>query len=243
MQSLERFTSILRTLAESEGRWLKLSDVARSTGLGLPTTLRLLKALVAARFVDADTDSKTFALGPELVFLGLAAERNFSFAKRAEPEIERLARTTGNAAYLAIRSGDQLVCTSRAVGIYPVQALTIQVGARWAWALAGWQFWQPYPNERLGKSARASPKAPMHFRGFLPTNNPAASSARALSDTPISKVRSCPTSRPSPAPSAIPSAIRLPPSPTRRFVNASKARGSTKPSPRSGMPSTESNVI
>ncbi|MFD1199886.1 IclR family transcriptional regulator [Brucella gallinifaecis] len=128
MQSLDRFAKILKALAGADKSGLRLSQVARLTGLGLPTTLRLLEALVKQGFAEADRDQKSFSLGPELVFLGMAATRSFPVAQLARDALLNLAGMTGDTAYLTLRSANHTICLDRVLGSYPVQTMTIQVG-------------------------------------------------------------------------------------------------------------------
>ncbi|MFT4115224.1 IclR family transcriptional regulator [Bradyrhizobium sp.] len=130
MQSLDRFVRILSVLASSGESGLKLTQVARAIDLSLATTMRLLEALIEQGFVSADRDNKTFNLGPELVFLGMAAEKAFPIVRIGRDALDDLAATTGDTAYLSLRSGNHTICVNRVLGSYPVQTLTIREGDR-----------------------------------------------------------------------------------------------------------------
>jgi DNA-binding IclR family transcriptional regulator len=62
VQSVERALFVLRVLAE-EGAPLRLADVQRKTGLQKTVVHRLLKTLVASRFVEQDSESAAFHIG------------------------------------------------------------------------------------------------------------------------------------------------------------------------------------
>lgn len=128
MQSLDRFAKILKALAGADKGGLRLSQISRLSGLGLATTLRLLEALVEQGFAEADRDRKSFGLGPEMVFLGMAATRSFPVAELARDALLNLAGMTGDSAYFTLRSANHTICLDRVLGTYPVQTLTIQVG-------------------------------------------------------------------------------------------------------------------
>jgi len=130
MQSLERTIGILKALAAAGTGQLRLSDVARAVHLSKPTTSRILSALCHQGLVAASRETKTFHLGPELVFLGWSAAQSFQLTRIARPFLERLAETTGDTAFLIVRSGTDAVCADRVSGSYPVKILTMEVGSR-----------------------------------------------------------------------------------------------------------------
>jgi DNA-binding IclR family transcriptional regulator len=130
MQSLERSIGILKALAAAGTAQLRLSDVARAVHLSKPTTSRILLALCDQGLVEASREAKTFHLGPELVFLGWSAAQSFELTRIARPVLERLAATTGDTAFLIVRSGTEAICADRVSGNYPVKTLTMEVGSR-----------------------------------------------------------------------------------------------------------------
>jgi len=130
MQSLERSIGILRALAAVGRAELRLSDVARAVRLSKPTTSRILSALCDQGLVETSRETRTFRLGPELVFLGWSAAQSFQLTRIARPVLEKLAETTGDTAFLTVRSGSEAVCADRVSGSYPVKALTMEVGSR-----------------------------------------------------------------------------------------------------------------
>jgi DNA-binding IclR family transcriptional regulator len=117
----------LATAGTSE---LRLSDVARAVRLSKPTTSRILTALSHEGLVEASRDTRTFHLGAELVFLGWSAAQSFQLTGLARPVLEKLAETTGDTAFLTVRSGTEGVCADRVSGSYPVKVLTMEVGNR-----------------------------------------------------------------------------------------------------------------
>lgn len=130
MQSLERSIGILRALAAADRTELRLSDVARAVRLSKATTSRILAALRDQGLVEESRETKTFHLGPELTFLGWSAAQKFLLTHVARPVLEKLADTTGDTAFLIVRSGTQAVCADRVSGSYPVKVFTMEVGSR-----------------------------------------------------------------------------------------------------------------
>lgn len=130
MQSLERTIGILRALAAAGRSELRLSDVARAVQLSKATTSRILAALHEHGLVEESPHTRTFHLGPELAFLGWSAAQSFPLTRVARPVLEKLAESTGDTAFLTVRSGAQAVCADRVSGSYPVKVLTMDVGSR-----------------------------------------------------------------------------------------------------------------
>jgi DNA-binding IclR family transcriptional regulator len=130
MQSLERSIGILKALAAAHTAELRLSDVARAVRLSKATTSRILSALCDEGLVETSHETRTFRLGPELAFLGWSAAHSFRLTRIARPVVVRLAETTGDTAFLTVRSGTEAVCADRVSGSYPVKALTMEVGSR-----------------------------------------------------------------------------------------------------------------
>src|SRR5260370_10591312 len=130
MQSLERSIGILKALAAAHTEKLRLSDVARAVRLSKATTSRILSALCDEGLVEASHETRTFRVGPELAFLGWSAAHSFRLTRIARPVVVRLAETSGDTAFLTVRSGTEAVCADRVSGSYPVKALTMEVGSR-----------------------------------------------------------------------------------------------------------------
>src|SRR6266852_1923932 len=98
MQSLERSIGILKALAAARTSELRLSEVARAVRLSKATTSRILSALCNEGLVEASLETRTFRLGPALVFHGWSAAHSFRLTLIARPVIEKLAETTGDTA-------------------------------------------------------------------------------------------------------------------------------------------------
>ncbi|MCC8194647.1 MAG: IclR family transcriptional regulator [Deltaproteobacteria bacterium] len=130
MQSLSRFMQILKFLSMSHNTSLRLVDIATGTGLTKATALRLLDALREYGLVQYNPDTKFYALGRELVFLGLSAGRFFSLDRLIRPVLEELALRTGDGVSCGLRAGNHVVCTDRVFGDFPVKADVFPVGGR-----------------------------------------------------------------------------------------------------------------
>ena len=129
-QTVARAFQLLRLIASSKSRNLRLIDIAEMAELDKSTAHRLLQRLVQEGALVRDTRHRGYRLGPLLYELGLAALPEINLREIAESELEVLARQTGDMAFLIGRSGFETVCLSRIVGSFEIQTMTRNVGDR-----------------------------------------------------------------------------------------------------------------
>jgi DNA-binding IclR family transcriptional regulator len=129
-QSVRRAIAVLRILAAGREAGLSLSDVVKATGLSRPTAHRIVNVLVEEGIAEQRHKTKRYAIGHQVLELALARPSRSSFAVMADPHLAELARTVGDTAFLTIRTGMDALCVARVIGTYPVQVLSIEVGAR-----------------------------------------------------------------------------------------------------------------
>jgi DNA-binding IclR family transcriptional regulator len=106
-QSVERALGVLRALSAGRSE-MRVSDVAKATGLGLSTASRLLATLESAGFVDRDPISGLYRLGLDLVSLGGSVLNNHPVHREARQTAQNLAAELGLGANVAVRRGDRL---------------------------------------------------------------------------------------------------------------------------------------
>jgi DNA-binding IclR family transcriptional regulator len=106
-QSVERALAVLRAFTSGRSE-LRVSDVAKTTGLGLSTASRLLATLESAGFVDRDRVSGLYRLGLDVVSLGGAVLNNHPVHRGARQIAQNLAAELGLGANVAVRRGDRL---------------------------------------------------------------------------------------------------------------------------------------
>lgn len=128
-QSIQRALHLLRHVAAQTGG-ARLSEVAATLGLNKATCHRILSALVAEGFLQFDRARMKYELGSETVLLGWIARARQDIPALARRSLERICQTTGDTAFLSIRSGNEAVCVDRHVGDYPIKTLTLEVGSR-----------------------------------------------------------------------------------------------------------------
>lgn len=128
-QTVGRAVQLLRIIASSQARDLKLIDIAAMASLDKSTAQRLLNRLVHERLLARDS-ARGYRLGPLLYELGLAAFPETNLREVSQDVLHELAQTTGDMVFLVVRSGTDTVCLNRIAGNYPIQTMTRTVGDR-----------------------------------------------------------------------------------------------------------------
>ncbi len=129
-QSIERVVGMLRVVASRGRNGMRLGDVATASGLPTSTCLRMLQRLEVEGLVERHPVTRKYFLGPLLHELGLLARPRVQLAAHCEPVLAEIAEATKDTVYLSERRGLEAVCTARALGDYPIKALTLDVGIR-----------------------------------------------------------------------------------------------------------------
>lgn len=129
-QSIERVVAMLRMVASRGRSGMRLVDIAAASGLPTSTCFRMLQRLEVEGLMERHPVTRKYFLGPLLHELGLLARPRFPLAERCEPFLVELAEQTQDTVYLSERRGREAVCSARALGSYPIKALTLDVGVR-----------------------------------------------------------------------------------------------------------------
>lgn len=129
-QSIERVVGMLRVVASRGRRGMRIGDVASVSALPMSTCFRMLQRLELEGLVDRDPLTRKYFLGPLLYELGLLAQPRYRLSELCDQALHALAEHTQDTVYLSERSGLEAVCTNRALGDYPIKALTLDVGIR-----------------------------------------------------------------------------------------------------------------
>jgi DNA-binding IclR family transcriptional regulator len=129
-QSIERAASLLRLLAAARNRGAGLSELVEASRLAKPTCRRILIALIDAGLVEQNGETRRYYLGPEAYVLGVVAAGRFGIHRLAADGVHRLARDTGDAAFLQIRRDWSVVCIQREDGDYPIRSHVLASGDR-----------------------------------------------------------------------------------------------------------------
>lgn len=126
--ALIRGLTILQRLS-GETRGLTLSEVAAALGVTRSSAYRLLFTLGHLGFVVFDADTKTYALGPEVLRLGYGYLASRDLVEVATPHLVRLRDRTGWSAHLGELQGRDVVYLARVATRRSI-ASTVHVGTR-----------------------------------------------------------------------------------------------------------------
>ncbi len=129
-QSIERVINLLRVVASRGRNGMRLGDVTAACGLPSSTCFRILQRLERESVLERHPVTRKYLLGPLIYELGLLASPGVQFAPRCEATLASLAERTQDTVYLSERRGIEAVCSARALGSYPIKALTLDVGIR-----------------------------------------------------------------------------------------------------------------
>ncbi|MDM0021226.1 IclR family transcriptional regulator [Variovorax saccharolyticus] len=129
-QSIERVVGMLRVIASRGRRGMRIADVVSVSGLPMSTCFRMLQRLELEGLVYRDALTRKYHLGPLLYELGLLAEPRYRLSEVCDEALQVIADQTQDTVYLSERRGAESICTSRALGDYPIKALTLDVGIR-----------------------------------------------------------------------------------------------------------------
>jgi DNA-binding IclR family transcriptional regulator len=129
-QSPTRALRLLRLLGDAGAGGASLGTLVRQSGLAKPTCRRLLMALMEEGMAYQDPVSRHYFLGREIYVLGMVAAERYGIHRVALDAVERLARKTGDAAFLQVRHGDHVVCLAREDGDFPLRSHVLKAGDR-----------------------------------------------------------------------------------------------------------------
>lgn len=129
-QSIERVVGMLRVVASRGRRGMRIADVVSLSGLPMSTCFRMLQRLEVEGLLVRDLLTRKYHLGPLLHELGMLAQPRYHLSELCEPALRAVAELTQDTVYLSERRGPESICTSRALGAYPIKALTLDVGIR-----------------------------------------------------------------------------------------------------------------
>ena len=157
-QAIRRALAILRILAAGRETGLPLADVIQATGMTRPTVHRIVHALIEEGIVEQRQKTGRYAIGNQVPELALARPSPSPLLAIAEDVLRRTSRQIGDTLFLTVRTGNDTLCVDRRIGSYPIQVLSIEVGARRPLGVSS----DPrstagagYPQDRCGQSNQA----------------------------------------------------------------------------------------
>ncbi|RXG98935.1 IclR family transcriptional regulator [Bradyrhizobium vignae] len=129
-QAIRRALAVLRILAAGREEGVPLAEVIRATGLTRPTVHRIVHVLIEEGIVERHGRSGRYAIGNQVPELALARPRPSRLLVAANPSLQRASAEIGDTLFLTVRTGNDTLCVDRRIGVYPIQVLSIEVGAR-----------------------------------------------------------------------------------------------------------------
>lgn len=129
-QAIRRALAVLRILAAGRETGLPLNEVVQATGLTRPTVHRILHVLIEEGIVERHDRTGRYAIGGQVGELALARRARSPLLTAADEVMRQTSREVGDTLFLTVRTGNDTLCVDRRIGAYPIQVLSIEVGAR-----------------------------------------------------------------------------------------------------------------
>lgn len=108
VQSLVRAFTLLDEVVRREGG-VGLAELAKHVGLHSSTAFHLMRTMVDLGFLRQSPETKRYHAGHRLFAAAASALTEIELVATAGPFLEELAREAGESAYLATRSGDEIM--------------------------------------------------------------------------------------------------------------------------------------
>lgn len=127
VKSLEKALQILLSF-EPRRQSQTLLEISKRTSIPATSLYRFLETFEKYAFITAESEGKSYQLGPALFRVGMLAHNSVDLREAAKPEMERLADVTRESIFLTVRHEDRSVCIQSAEGKHRVR-LTQGIGA------------------------------------------------------------------------------------------------------------------
>lgn len=128
-QAVWRALAILGGFTDQRPNWT-LAEVAKAQGLSKPTALRILSALELAGYIARTGPAGAYRLGTAAIELGARAGRATTVLSAARPELEWLARETGETASLEVLHAGETLILDEVHGQH-LLGTTPSIGTHW----------------------------------------------------------------------------------------------------------------
>src|SRR5919198_1744805 len=111
-QSLERGLAILSAFRPAKPL-VGISELARDIGLSRSTTHRYVATLTSLGYLQQDSGTKKYRLGPRVLDLGFSAINSMELREISLPHLQQLSDETGHTVNMAILDGTDIVYIER----------------------------------------------------------------------------------------------------------------------------------
>lgn len=130
-QSVDRALKLLSLVGRSAQKGMSLNELVEDGGFNKATTRRLLLALIRARLIEQDDVERRYYLGQEAYILGTFASPRFGLLDVSMQSLIRIARESGDAAFVSIRRHTHSICLHREDGTFPIRSHFLQKGSEY----------------------------------------------------------------------------------------------------------------
>lgn len=127
-QSVDRALRLLAIVGRRPVEGASLGELVAESGLNKPTVRRLMLALIRGDMVEQNPQTRRYFPGEEAYILGTFAARRHGLLELSAEVLARLARETGDAAFLSVRRGSSALCLHREEGTYPIRTYALMTG-------------------------------------------------------------------------------------------------------------------
>ncbi len=127
--AVEQAAKVLVRLGRGPELRMTLTEISGEVGIHKSKAYSILNALMPFGFIERDPQTKTYALGPGLLFLSRHLLDHMDIRERVAPFLEELAVDTRNTALLGLLSAGQVFVVAKHEGNQNV-GITIRLGHR-----------------------------------------------------------------------------------------------------------------
>jgi DNA-binding IclR family transcriptional regulator len=127
---IQRAFNLIRLMADAPPEGIRVTQIAKLSGLTQGTVHRTLQALIEQKIVEQDIKTKHYRLSIDFFSLAARAAHPSDFRDLCRPILIRLSISLGDTTFLLVRSGLDAICLDRCDGPLPIRSFTGDVGGR-----------------------------------------------------------------------------------------------------------------
>lgn len=127
--AVEQASRILMALAQNQSGKMSLTEICGEVGIHKSKGYSILNTLRHFAFVQRSSDSRTYSLGPGLLFLSSKVLNNMDLRQAVAPVLQELSLETKSTAFLGLISDGHVFVVAKDEGIQDI-GVTIRLGHR-----------------------------------------------------------------------------------------------------------------
>lgn len=129
LMSVGRAIAVLRLIAAAPEQGVRLRDISAALDLHKTSTSRMLTTLSSLGVIERDRN-RCFRVSDEFRTSFGTPLTTTRLRQAARPALGMLSEILEDVAFLSVPNGLDSLCVARYIGIYPIQALSLNVGGR-----------------------------------------------------------------------------------------------------------------